>query len=1112
MRLSVTALLALSLPVSAAEVEVSPGDDLQAAIDASSFGDVLLLESGVYTACLEVPQDAGIAIIGTGSTSGGTVIDCAGSTLDAVSVVGTVWLEGLELRNAGGRAIRAQVDANVVGHDLLFSDMGGHGSAGGAVLVENNATFRVHDTLFTGFSHDAPGAALSIQGGEAILVSSAIVDVDSTNTVGARTVDQSGGRLSLLQTELSDNDAAGGTIRVVGGLAWLTGSSITYNTTSEAKAAALVAVSGSEVQIADTVFDGNTSTSDGGAIYSDASVRIRSSVFSGNSVPNNSPGGAIFNSGGTLKLIDSEFTNNTASIGGAVSGMGGTIQSRGCRYLENSALVGGAVYSDGTLLSVGDLFSKNVGSEGGSGAVWSSGDTEIVGSQFFDNTAVGAGGALRVFGDLDMVGVAAERNSSTNKGGVLHHTDGDLRITDAFFFENTSVGGGGAISANRSKITLKRSNLLGNATSGGNGGAILLEGKAESSMDMSQVTLHKNQSSGAGGGLFVSADVVNVSTSRLFENVSGASGGGLLLVDGGETTLDSNSFCENTAAAGGGGLQISRATSGVSVSHNAFLANTADGGGAFQFQNPGASVILTVTGAVMLDNESVSSGIGGLQRYSEQGSVFVKDAIASGQIGVDFGAPEPLCSGPDWFQIQGGVRYGSGNATLNLDTRCSSITISEATDVPVVLGTSDGWSNDGDCFNDRVVPTSEWTGLGTDGSALGLYADVDGDTYTIGNGDCDDADSGVNPAAIEVAGNVVDEDCDGELDLDGDGDGSIGNAFGAGADCDDSDATIYPGATEVLGDGIDQDCDGEDLVDADGDGWSGGTGGDDCDDSDPRVHPNAPDRLGDTVDSDCDPATGDADADKDGFDGIAFGGDDCDDNDAAVYPGATEIYYDGVDQNCDDASDFDADEDGFDSVDYSGLDCNDSNADVNPDATEVPGNGLDDDCVGGDETVVVGADTDEDGISDADELAAGSDPNSTDSDGDGVSDSTEWGDPTQAPTDTDEDGIPDVIDADDDGDGRPTSEEGIEDIDGDGIPNYLDTDSDGDGVPDSAEANGDSDEDGIPDYLDRSYDGESPVPGQPDDIGFGLGCASGGPTPTGAWPALLLLLGLRRRR
>lgn len=304
-------------------------------------------------------------------------------------------------------------------------------------------------------------------------------------------------------------------------------------------------------------------------------------------------------------------------------------------------------------------------------------------------------------------------------------------------------------------------------------------------------------------------------------------------------------------------------------------------------------------------------------------------------------------------------------------------------------------SNDDDCV-DTVGPgaaihpgATELTGDGIDQNCDGLelcYLDGDDDGYrpnasdTIASADgdcadadeavgtdpttdCNDGDTAVNPGATELAGDQVDQNCDGaELCfLDDDDDGFRPNASATIAstdtdcadadeavsgdpitDCNDTNAAIKPGATELAADGVDQDCNGGELcfLDEDEDGY----------------RPNATATVA-SVDMDCtdvheavssDPTT------------------DCNDNDAAIHPGATEVTGDEVDQDCDGAElcYLDDDNDGYrpnasgtiasadtdcaDTKEAVGTDpttdCNDASASVNPGATEVTGDGIDQDC------------------------------------------------------------------------------------------------------------------------------------------------------------------------
>jgi hypothetical protein len=84
--------------------------------------------------------------------------------------------------------------------------------------------------------------------------------------------------------------------------------------------------------------------------------------------------------------------------------------------------------------------------------------------------------------------------------------------------------------------------------------------------------------------------------------------------------------------------------------------------------------------------------------------------------------------------------------------------------------------------------------------------------------------------------------------VDADGDG-----YESPEDCDDWRTAINPAATDIVGDDIDQNCDGIDGTDKDRDGFASlASGGEDCDDDDPSVNPAAAEEdTGGNADENC---------------------------------------------------------------------------------------------------------------------------------------------------------------------------------------------------------------------------------------------------------------------
>ncbi len=133
--------------------------------------------------------------------------------------------------------------------------------------------------------------------------------------------------------------------------------------------------------------------------------------------------------------------------------------------------------------------------------------------------------------------------------------------------------------------------------------------------------------------------------------------------------------------------------------------------------------------------------------------------------------------------------------------------------------------------------------------------DVDNDGFTTCQGDCNDNNATINPAATEVLCNNVDDNCNGTVD-----EGRINGCtnpiacnYSAQATCDDASCTF------AIAWHLDADADNfysitQTACTSPGAGWTinPGNGSGDCNDNNAAINPAASEVCGNTTDDDCD--------------------------------------------------------------------------------------------------------------------------------------------------------------------------------------------------------------------------------------------------------------------
>ena len=504
---------------------------------------------------------------------------------------------GVQLNNTTNVTIKGQID-----NDKAEINCRGKN----CFSFQNSSSILIEDLVFTGCSSNtsvifaSEVEAVSITGCLFInnLVRSSVIRLESIELV------------YLLQTQFVNNSAicnSADTLELM-----------ICTSVCLASSGAISAMDISDLQIDDSLFEGNTASCSGGAIallLSNATI-LHSKFINNRLAATTGKGGGLYSDSCHLHIAGSIFEDNCAGNCGSRIIF---LESTSFQSKEAELSTGGGVYLFKTDLRITNtIFTKNLADFGGALAVNNSSDkkTFISNSTFLGNfnpSVNGSGGAIFLQQRQSSCTVLfnATTNTSTNTkpvmsvhashfkfnsggktGGAIATTYGAVDIAGCYFIENTAQSGG-AVAAVSSAIYYQDNTFNGNKATL-NGGALFCN---NGSVLCINNTFSNNGQPVDGGAIYVSYSrltsvnnvyIANEATMRggavsaWFSDVfitmcaflsNNATQGGAVLVSDGKVFSSETLYEANSVIEGGGGLLILR--SPTIIKGDSFQSNTA---------------------------------------------------------------------------------------------------------------------------------------------------------------------------------------------------------------------------------------------------------------------------------------------------------------------------------------------------------------------------------------------------------------------------------------------------------------------------------------------------------------------------------------------------------
>lgn len=167
---------------------------------------------------------------------------------------------------------------------------------------------------------------------------------------------------------------------------------------------------------------------------------------------------------------------------------------------------------------------------------------------------------------------------SQSQGGGIQCANSTLTLNSVIVRQNTAFGYGGGIYSDTCNLLLDHTWLGANSASNGGGGIYLRETELEISESL--ISGNSTEENCAGGGVYCDGSRLNVTESRLLDNVAGTGGGIYAIGDTSMVSLDRSLVARNLAAVEGGGIAMFAGRS-LTITNSTISGNAATnyGGG-----------------------------------------------------------------------------------------------------------------------------------------------------------------------------------------------------------------------------------------------------------------------------------------------------------------------------------------------------------------------------------------------------------------------------------------------------------------------------------------------------------------------------------------------------